>query len=60
MLYEVITEGVEETAGRNLFGEDSLMYNYWFPPDKQRGRTLVLVSKKAETLDGPAISYNFV
>jgi len=52
-------EGVEETAGRNLFGEDSLMYNYWFPPDKQRGRTLVLVSKKAETLDGPAITGRF-
>lgn len=52
-------EGVEETAGRHLFGDDSLMYNYWFPPDKQRGRTVILVSKSAHDLDGPAITARF-
>jgi dolichol-phosphate mannosyltransferase len=52
-------EGIEGTAGSNLFGKNSLMYEYWFPPDKQKGRTLILVSNRAEDLDGPAITSRF-
>jgi dolichol-phosphate mannosyltransferase len=52
-------EGSEGTAGSHLFGKNSLMYEYWFPPDKQNGRTLILVSKKADDLDGPGITSRF-
>jgi dolichol-phosphate mannosyltransferase len=54
-----VREGIEGTAGRHLFGKTSLMYGYWFPPDKQKGRTLILVSNKADDLDGPAITSRF-
>jgi dolichol-phosphate mannosyltransferase len=52
-------EGIEGTAGSHLFGKFSVMYDYWFPPDKQKGRTLILVSSRAEDLDGPGITSRF-
>ncbi|HKQ34486.1 MAG TPA: glycosyltransferase family 39 protein [Nitrospiraceae bacterium] len=54
-----VREGIQGTAGRHLFGKTSLMYGYWFPPDKQKGRTLILVSNKAGDLDGPGITSRF-
>ncbi len=35
---------VLETTGAHLFGGDSLMYHYWFPPARYEGTTLLLVS----------------
>ena len=52
-------EGIEGTAGSNLFGKNSLMYEYWFPPDKQKGRTIILVSNRTEDLEGPDITSRF-
>jgi dolichol-phosphate mannosyltransferase len=54
-----VREGIEGTAGSHLFGKNSLMYEYWFPPDKQKGRTLILVSNRADDLDGPGITSRF-
>lgn len=54
-----VWEGIEGTAGSHLFGKTGLMYEYWFPPDKQRGRTLILVSNRADDLDGPGITSRF-
>jgi len=52
-------EGIEGTAGSHLFGKNSLMYEYWTPTDKQNGRTLILVSNRADDLDGPGITSRF-
>ncbi|HET9390926.1 MAG TPA: glycosyltransferase family 39 protein [Steroidobacteraceae bacterium] len=46
---------VSETASRNLFGLDGLMYEQWFPPARERGRTLLLVGWDPEDLSGPQI-----
>lgn len=37
-------EGVEQTAGRHLFDDSGVMYVFWFPPEQQSGRVLLLVS----------------
>ncbi|MEA1966725.1 MAG: glycosyltransferase family 39 protein, partial [Thermodesulfobacteriota bacterium] len=34
----------KQTAGRSLFGEESLMYGLWYPSQKYIGRDMVLVS----------------
>ena len=47
--------GAAETGGRHLFGGDSNMYQFWFPPELQRGKTLILVGRKPRDLTGPHI-----
>lgn len=47
---------VRETASRNLFGLDALMYEQWFPPDREQGQTLLLVGWNPEDLSGPGIA----
>lgn len=44
-----------ETASAHLFGQTGLMYEYWFPPAAQRGRTLLLVGWHSEDLDSPQV-----
>jgi dolichol-phosphate mannosyltransferase len=41
--YDPDHDGAGETAGIHLFGRESLMYRYWFAPERQEGRSLVLV-----------------
>jgi len=41
---ESVKSRVANTAGRNLFGSDALMYELWAPSDAYSGRTLLLVS----------------
>ncbi len=36
--------GVRETSSGHLFGQVGLMYERWFPPSEERGRTLLLVA----------------
>jgi dolichol-phosphate mannosyltransferase len=43
-------DGAYETAGPHLFGNNSLMYEWWFPKKLQEGRTLLLVSFDAADL----------
>jgi dolichol-phosphate mannosyltransferase len=48
-------QGVQDTAGRNLFGSSSLMYGYWFPPSEQVGKTMVLVGRRPKDLTGSRV-----
>jgi dolichol-phosphate mannosyltransferase len=43
--YDPDQDAVRNTAGRSLFGFDSLMYELWFPPAAAKGREIVLVSR---------------
>lgn len=40
-----------DTASESLFDEVGLMYELWFPAEREEGRTLLLVAKDASTLD---------
>lgn len=46
--YDPNGDGTRETAGRSLFGMDSLMYDRWFDPAAAKGRNILLVSRKSE------------
>jgi dolichol-phosphate mannosyltransferase len=45
------TQSVAETSAGHLFGDMGLMYQQWFPPMVQAGKTLLLVAWDAGTLD---------
>jgi dolichol-phosphate mannosyltransferase len=47
--------GAAETGGRHLFGGDSNMYQFWFPPAAQEGKSMILVGRKPGDLTGPHI-----
>ncbi len=34
-----------DTAGPHLFGSESHMYRFWFPPEEQAGRSMVLFGR---------------
>lgn len=44
--YDPNKDGVENTAGRSLFGLESLMFQFWFTPAEARGRNIILLSLK--------------
>ena len=48
--YNAHSNGPLESAGSSLFGDESLMYNYWFPSADQNGRTMVMFSFQARQL----------
>ncbi|MBP7051472.1 MAG: glycosyltransferase family 39 protein [Phycisphaerae bacterium] len=48
-------KGVEQTCGRHLFGGNALMYFFWFKPEEQAGRLMLLVSLDRGDLDRPNI-----
>lgn len=48
--YDPDQDAVSYTAGRSLFGFDSLMYDRWFPSAAAKGRDILLVSRGS---DGP-------
>lgn len=50
------SEGSEESAGRHLVGEASLMYEYWFPTGDQAGKNIVVVSTRARDLNSPEMA----
>ena len=47
---------VADTTSGHLFGGMGLMYERWFPADRQRGRTLLLVSLDRSSLEEAAVS----
>jgi dolichol-phosphate mannosyltransferase len=51
--------GSEETAGRSLFGAESLMYKYWFPADKQNGRNMILFGFEQHQLNSADLASHF-
>jgi dolichol-phosphate mannosyltransferase len=52
-------DGATTTAGRGLFGQDSLMYNYWFPARLHQGQTIILFALRPEDLSDPAMTTKF-
>ena len=52
-------DGATTTAGRGLFGHDSLMYNYWFPARLHQGQTIILFALRSEDLSDPAMTTKF-
>lgn len=48
--------GVADTSSGHLFGQVGLMYERWFPPAREAGRTLLLVAWSAAELAGPGIT----
>jgi dolichol-phosphate mannosyltransferase len=54
--YDPDHDGARETAGPHLFGNNSLMYEWWFPKKLQEGRTLLLVSFDAADLTRSSVS----
>lgn len=52
-------EGPAYAAGQNLFGEPGLMYGFWFPAEAQSGRTIIIVSRHRDWLDGEKVVPRF-
>lgn len=42
---------VLETAGRNLFGQNAVMYDYWFSKAQFKGKPLIVVSPNSKELE---------
>jgi len=49
-------EGVADTSSAHLFGQVGLMYERWFPPAAETGRTLLLVAWDRADLSAPSIA----
>jgi dolichol-phosphate mannosyltransferase len=45
------TQSVSTTSSAHLFGQMGLMYERWFPPQVQYGRTIILVAWNRDDLD---------
>jgi dolichol-phosphate mannosyltransferase len=57
--YDGDHDGAQETAGRELFGLESLMYDYWFPASQQNGRTMILFGLEPNPLSDAAVLRHF-
>ena len=57
--YDADHDGSEETAGRSLFGAESLMYDYWFPAEKQNGRNMILLGLEKFQIDSDDLPNHF-
>lgn len=49
---------VNETTGRQLFGQNALMYNFWCPPEQALARDILVISEDRDQLD-PANFINY-
>jgi dolichol-phosphate mannosyltransferase len=53
-----VNGGSEDTCSVNLFKEEGLMYGWWFPRERQTGKTCIIVSIKSSKLsDGQLAEY---
>jgi dolichol-phosphate mannosyltransferase len=50
------SKALRETSSGHLVGQVGLMYEQWFPPAAERGRTLLLVAWKRGDLEAPGLS----
>ncbi|MDE1922344.1 MAG: glycosyltransferase family 39 protein [Gammaproteobacteria bacterium] len=48
-------DALANTSSAHLFGGSGLMYELWVPAKRQRGRTLLLVSFNAQSLDAKSV-----
>ncbi|MBB3458239.1 dolichol-phosphate mannosyltransferase [Rhizobium sp. BK313] len=52
-------DAVRTSVGRGAFGQDSLMYGYWFKPADLQGRTVILFGLKRGDLEQASLSTLF-
>lgn len=52
-------DGPAHCAGRHLFGEGGLMYEYWFPIQDQAGKNVIVVSSHLKDLIAPNVTNRF-
>jgi dolichol-phosphate mannosyltransferase len=58
--YDHDNDGPQNTAGRSLFGMDSLMFRLWFKPAEVRGRDVILFSLRSTgTIAADSLSDHF-
>ena len=52
-------EGVRLTTGAHLFGQNSLMYDYWAKPGAFEGKDIYMVARQANRLEGDNFAHYF-
>ena len=58
--YDPDKDGPANTAGRSLFGMDSLMFGMWFKPGEVTGRNIILFSLSSKgAIAGASLSHHF-
>lgn len=51
---------VINTSGRHLFGQETVMYSYWFPSKEQKGKNIILVGEEYEDLNQEHLQKHFL
>lgn len=59
LAFYIYSDGQSRTAGSRLFGDKSLMYNYWFPDSLQVGKTVIMVGRDSSYLMSAQIGRHF-
>ncbi|MGJ4859656.1 glycosyltransferase family 39 protein [Labrys sp. La1] len=57
--YSRSDRGTASSVGRGALGGHSLMYNYWYKPEDQRGKTAILFALKREQVGDPTLNGRF-
>jgi len=58
--YDPDKDGAANTAGRSLFGMDSLMFGVWFKPGEVTGRNIILFSLSSKgAIAGASLPHHF-
>lgn len=57
--YDTDHDGASNTAGRSLFGFDSLMYDYWFKPADLSNRDMILIGLQPHELTADNLAARF-
>ena len=52
-------QGPESAVGRNLLGQDALMYGYWYRPRDFAGKTLIMIAYGADDLSNRMVGRYF-
>ncbi len=50
-----LKEKALRVSGGHFFGKNSKMYRYWFPPEAEEGRSLLLIGRKRDDLSGSRV-----
>jgi len=57
--YDLDGDGMSETSGQHLFGENSLMWASWKPLSSARGKSVLMVAFREENLRSPVLAEYF-
>ncbi len=59
LAFYMYPDGSSRTAGRSLFGDNGLMYKYWFPDSAQTGKTIIMVGRDSSYLASDQITSHY-